>query len=502
MSKQTLNSICDIKQYFADNQTPYYFISASNFNLMSMQRWVKNWQHINLINSYDDQHPNVLVVMDNHEQLFEGIEDINLYLLNQETVEAHIKQQDMPGKVIFLFFDEQIEARCKALGLEIVLPKNSLVKEIDSKVVTTEIGNQVNVPSVPNILSAVSGYASLQKLAKQAGLGSSWVIQTPYGDSGKTTFFIDSEADYNRHASEIEAEAKVKVMRKINCVGTAIEACATRWGTFVGPLLSEVIGDKTLTPYSGGWCGNELYQDAFSDVIRLQVQQKTERIGDALYQRGYKGYFELDFLIDQETHEVYLGELNARITGISAMTNQSNFSEQNIPLFLFHLLEYDQNIELTLSVDEFNQAMLKQGADGVAAQMILKYTDEPLKKIVRAPVSGVYQLIDDQLQLKQASYERREALADNEAFIMRISDQGDYAYHGGDLAIMFNNQTIRNEEGKLNHNGQSWVAALKNTFEYRPLNQEERAAFEQQHNPANVKSARETKSTKEAVEGV
>ena len=30
-------------------------------------------------------------------------------------------------------------------------------------------------------------------------------------------------------------------------------------GTIVGPLLTEIIGHKKLTPYKGGWCGNEIF---------------------------------------------------------------------------------------------------------------------------------------------------------------------------------------------------------------------------------------------------
>ena len=395
------------------------------------------------------------------------------------------------GRAIFLFFDERIEAICQSLNLEIVLPKSSLVREIDSKIVTTEIGNQAGVHSVPNVLTHISSYTELQCVAREGGLGERWVVQTAHGDSGKTTFFISSEADYQKVAAKIENEDVVKVMRRVNCTGTAIEACATRWGTFVGPLLTELIGIEALTPYPGGWCGNELYDAAFSADIRRQVQRKTQAMGDALYQRGYRGYFELDYLIDLDSNEVYLGELNARITGISAMTNMSDFSAQNIPLFLFHLLEFEPEIDLKLDADEFNQAVLAQGAVGIAAQVILKYTDERLKIITQAPVSGVYTLGGDGLlTLKQPGYNRREALAENEAYLLRIMATGEYAYQGGDLAILFLNRVIREPDGKLNADGEQWVGALQRNFQFRNLNQAERSLVELAHNPANVKSGR------------
>lgn len=491
--KRTLNSIADIKHYFAENNAPHYFISASNFNLMGMHEWVNGWQNINLVDCFDGLHPQVLIVEDDHARVFESIEDINLYLLNSAKARTMFYARQQPcSRAIFLFFDEQIEAVCRALNIEIILPKNSLVREIDSKIVATEIGNQAGVRSVPNALAKVSSYADLRQIASDAGLGGRWVVQTAYGDSGKTTFFIASEADYRKVAEKIEAEDKVKVMRWIKCAGTAIEACATRWGTFVGPLLTELIGIDQLTPYPGGWCGNELYDAAFSADTRKQVLRDTQAIGDAMYKRGYRGYFELDYLIDLDSGEIYLGELNARITGISAMTNMSDFSAGNIPLFLFHLLEYDPEIDLGIDVDAFNQAMLADGAAGIAAQVILKYTDEPLNIITRAPVSGVYALdANGQLALKQAGYNRRDALAENEAYILRIMAAGEYAYKGGDLAIMFLNRVIREPRGKLNPAGEQWGGALKRCFQFRPLTQEERSLVELAHNPANVKSGRE-----------
>jgi len=493
--QKKLSSLADIRHHFATSETPYFFISPSNFNMMGMHEWVRGWHNINLLDCFDDRHPQVQVVKEAHSRLFQSVEDVNDYLLSSEAVRRLIKQKqdaiDLQGQALFLFFDAHLEAVCQSLNLPIALPPNSLVREVDSKMVTTDIGNQAGVYSVPNVMLKVSSYADLQRAASAANLGSRWVVQTAYGDSGKTTFFITSEAEYQAVAHKIEAEERVKVMRWINCTGSAIEACATRWGTFVGPLLSELIGASELTPYPAGWCGNELYDAAFSAEIRQQVQRKTQAMGDALYQRGYRGAFELDYLIDQDTGEVYLGELNARITGISAMTNMSDFSAAQVPLFLFHLLEYDASVDLTLDVEAFNQHQLLQGAAGTAAQVILKYTAAPLNVITEAPVSGVYAKgSDGRLTLQKVGYSRRDALAADEAYVLRIQQAGEYAYQGGDLAIMFVNQVIRNAQGQLNPTGQQWVNALQQCFAYRPLDAQERSRIEQAHNPANVKSGR------------
>jgi hypothetical protein len=281
-------------------------------------------------------------------------------------------------------------------------------------------------------------------------------------------------------------------MRWVRCTGTAIEACATRWGTIVGPLLTELVGQDSLTPYAGGWCGNENYTEAFSPALRAQVQEKTRAFGDALYRRGYRGTFELDYLIDLDTKEVYLGELNSRITGVTALNNTSDFCGAHIPLFLFHLLEFDDHVDVQMDLDAFNRDVLRDGAKGVSSQLILKHTDAMLQVITRAPETGVYVMQEDgSLTLKKTSVNRRDALAVNEAFVLRIQEAGEYAYQGGDMAILFLNSLIRDAQGQINANGSKWVQALKDLFALRNLTQEERAAIELAHNPANVKSGRD-----------
>jgi hypothetical protein len=67
------------------------------------------------------------------------------------------------------------------------------------------------------------------------------VVQTPYGDSGKTTFFIKSESDWDEFADDIDGQ-ELKVMKRINNQAAAVEACITRNGTIVGPFMTDLTG--------------------------------------------------------------------------------------------------------------------------------------------------------------------------------------------------------------------------------------------------------------------
>jgi biotin carboxylase len=70
------------------------------------------------------------------------------------------------------------------LGYDLILPSAELRARLDSKIVTTRLGDDVGVPSVPNVITTVASYADLVEAADRAGLGADLVVQTAYGDSG------------------------------------------------------------------------------------------------------------------------------------------------------------------------------------------------------------------------------------------------------------------------------------------------------------------------------
>src|SRR3954469_25973526 len=120
-------------------------------------------------------------------------------------------------------FDEETEALTAELGLEIVHPAAALRERLDSKIVTTRLGNEARVPSVPNVLGRAESYDALLALAAGKELGEDLVVQTPYGDSGKTTFFLASQDDWDRHADTLVGQ-ELKVMTKIRNYEVAVEA--------------------------------------------------------------------------------------------------------------------------------------------------------------------------------------------------------------------------------------------------------------------------------------
>tara|TARA_R110002096_G_scaffold259030_1_gene452587 strand:+ start:54023 stop:55522 length:1500 start_codon:yes stop_codon:yes gene_type:complete len=461
-----LKCISDVRRYFYRNERPIFFVSATNFNLIGIDEWVRGFRYINYVDCFDSQHPNVFVPNEIPHQPFTSIEDINNYLLEHKEVIDYIGAQRRDGEkpwIVFLFFDETTEAICKELDIEVCFPSAQLRTSVDDKLSTTRIGDRAGIPSVPNVLAKVSSWEELQKVSEP--LGNELVIQTAFGDSGHTTFFVSSEEEFNKYASEITAAEAVKVMKKIRCRGAAMEACVTRHGTICGPLMTELVGFPELTPYRGGWCGNEVIPDSFSQDIRDEARSMTVAFGEELRKLGYRGYFELDFLRDLDTDKLYLGELNPRITGASAMTNLAAFAHADVPLFLFHLLEFS-DVEFDLDIPDINKRWADPDYIDSWGQLVMKYTADEVRLVTSAPPSGVYRMQPDgSVIFVRVQTHRRTVEREDEAFFLRITKAGDYFYEGADLGILITPGRLMTDEFELTDRAKAWITGIRQIYE-------------------------------------
>ncbi|MDX1606305.1 MAG: hypothetical protein R3202_08930, partial [Candidatus Competibacterales bacterium] len=390
MSHPKLNGLSEIYTFFRKSTMPVYFVSPTAYNLLGLDQWVSGFEYINYFDSFDGYHPRVFIPTPTGVPEFRSMEDVNNYLLGHKEVYDLVKQRGGKGKVLLVMFDEETEDLAKDLGLDIALPPAELRKRLDSKIETTRLGNEAGVSSVPNAMGKADTFEELQQLAATENLGNHWVVQTPYGDSGKTTFFIRSEADWNKNADKMRGE-HLKVMKYINHLPGTVEGVVTRHGTLVGPVMTDITGFEELTPYKGGWCGNDVSTTVLSESVRSRVREMVKKLGDRLYQEGYKGTVCVDYLIDTDTGEVYLGEINPRISGATAPTSLATAKYGGAPLMMFHLLEF-MDVDYDLDLEAIQARWLDFDN---WSQLILKQTADKVELITQAPTSGVWRLNDD-----------------------------------------------------------------------------------------------------------
>jgi hypothetical protein len=244
-SHAPLRGISEIRRFFRTNEVPVYFVSATAFNLLGIDRWVRNFRFVNYYDSFDGHHPHVVVPTSAGPMEFESIEEICNYLLGHKEIVDWVRARGT-GKAAFLMFDEETEELAGELGLEVAFPSAALRRRLDSKIETTRLADEAGVPSVPNVIGRARTYSELTGLADSAALGRDLVVQTPYGDSGQTTFFVASERDWDKHADALLGE-DLKVMKRIDPREAAIEAVITPTGAAGAATTSSPASSRRLT---------------------------------------------------------------------------------------------------------------------------------------------------------------------------------------------------------------------------------------------------------------
>jgi len=463
--------MAEIRSFFRTNESPVYFVGPTAFNLLGIDRWVRNFDYIVYYDSWDGGHPRVFAPTHRPFIEFQSSEEINNYLLRDPEVQAFIaargKRAGARPKIAMVFFDAETEQICQELGYELILPSHELRRYLDSKIVTTKLGNEAGVPSVPNVLTKVGSWDDLVRVASEAGLGTDLVVQTPYGDSGKTTYFISSPSEWDVIADSIIGE-DLKVMKRINNKAAAVEAVITRYGTVVGPFMTDLTGYPELTPYKGGWCGNDLFPEALSDAQREKAIDLVRRLGARLAEEGYLGFFEVDVLVDLDTDEVYLGELNPRISGTSSMTNVTAGAYADMPLFLFHLLEH-MDVDYSIDVAEINDRWRRLAAADVWAQLIMKEPVDSVELILAAPRTGSYQLSDaGSLSFVRTCDDWHEVTHENECFYLRVYAPGDYRFKGADMGVLVTKGRMQNADG-LTARCRAYIRGIRSMYVSEPL---------------------------------
>ena len=207
-----------------------------------------------------------------------------------------------------------------------------------------------------------------------------------------------------------------------------------------------------------------MFAGAFTQEIRDKAREFTFKFGEALREEGYRGYFELDFLIDMDNGEVYLGELNPRVTGASSLTNVAAFAHSDIPLFLFHLLEFS-DVDFDLDINEINERWSHPESVDSWSQLVIKHTDESVDLLTQAPRTGVWKMAaDGSIGYHHYNYHPHAAEDESEGFFLRISGAGDFRYEGADLGILITRGRLMDDDFQLNERAKAWIDGIRGQY--------------------------------------
>ncbi len=473
-SQAPLRTLQEVKDFLAESPQPIFYISRSATNLVGVDRVSRGFHYVTLSDSWDGAHPRAFAPTNVPRLEPRGNIQVVNWLLQNDQVQAYIQEHTPAGytpQVVIAMFDAKTEALCADLGYELIMPKVSLRERLDSKIVTTEIGNDAGTPSVPNLLTAVTGWDDFSDQAAAGGLGDNLVVQLAYGDSGRTTYFIKSRADFDRVASEITGPT-IKLMRYINHQPLATEAIITKSGTVVGPVLRENTGHPELTQYQGGWAGSEMYPSLVTGEVRDRVTAMVQRFCDRLAQEGYRGILEVSTLLDTDTGDVYLGELNPRISGSSTHSNLQGLvaspgeaePHPTLPLFAFHLLEYS-GAEFELDLNEVHAESYRALHGQTWSTLVMQHQRPTTERTVEAPRTGRYQIGEGgTLTFLSPDLDGQHILEPDEAFWFRSSGPGEIVSTGVDIGMLIIRRRAQEEHYALTEGTKQLIPSLLNKY--------------------------------------
>ncbi|MCB0522468.1 MAG: biotin carboxylase [Lewinellaceae bacterium] len=444
-----------LRALLLNNTTPIYFIDWCVFTALGMEEYIGNFQYICATDTFDGRHPNVFVPKSYHYDHSLSSKEILNSLLRNEEVRAHIKSRGK-GKVLLWLLDEETERLAAELDLEICLPPVAVRRHWDNKANTNRLAEKAGVPCVPYVLSTVKDYAHLRAISGH--LGERLVVQSPHGMSGMTTYFISDETDFEKHRSAITNGDEMKIMRRINCRSAGLEACITRRGVAVTPLLVELVGCPEIAVYKGGWCGNEFFPNAFADYIIQQARDYTVKMGEQLRQVGYTGYFEPDYLVDLDDGTLYLGEMNLRFSGFTPLINNTNQAHEDIPLLLLHLAEW-LDIEYELDIEALNDKWIDQANLSPLSFLHCKNVDTT--PAIPIP-TGIYAMDPDgNLVFLRPATNPKSLGESHEIFWLSTAGKEARVERGNEFGALFIRERVTADGQHLTEKAKAWVAAVK-----------------------------------------
>jgi hypothetical protein len=293
------------------------------------------------------------------------------FLLRNPRVQQYIS--GFRGRIHLFVYQstEEIEGICREFGWNIIGNPTGMRREFGHKGKFREILKQLDLPLIPGEQISRDelierGYGSLS-----LRLGRDMVFQLPdiTKGGGRGTFFIRSEKDYldflrcifkgSYRGYEVKS---VNVVKLIEGFPASVAVCATRHGALISSIQTQVMDiPEVLKVHRGNgfFCGHDWTYRNYSDSLHERIVRITEKLSGYMWDKGYRGIFGIDLVVDEKTDEVYPVECNTRYTGVFPMLSMHHFTNGAIPMDLFHILEF-LDADYEIDVEKLNQAYRKR----------------------------------------------------------------------------------------------------------------------------------------------
>ena len=290
------------------------------------------------------------------------------------------------------------------------------------------------------------------------------VMQDSVLSGGKGTFMVHDTESFNYAIDSLKAHGlsdKVVVSERIaNGRERTVQGVVTRHGVFIGPLQKQIVADPLLANLNVAdgdkFCGAEISHSDEVAASYEEVKRQSMIIGNELQALGYRGIFGVDALV-VPSGEVFVLEVNPRITGVTPLLTMLYRQDRDIPFYLLHILELmDQDYTIT----DFTSDVPAEGS-----LLMLHGQNTDIVHISESPRSGIY--TPDLEYLKPAV--RFEPDESAQVLVQQYTPAQFKVKPGGRIVSVFTNYPTLHTDDSLSDRTKKLVSGLSDMVKLEQL---------------------------------
>lgn len=429
------------------DQDEFFFISPDVKRGIGLEDILPNYH---IICTYSD--PLIPILRHQGANIFclnERIESVVSFnnsgkLLEHPLVFDYIKKNSKSTPYIYItVFKPSLKTDliCRRMGYKLLVNSRELNDKFEDKInfwqLTRKYFSEYSIPAVTGIL----GKLNLTGLKNQLGLP--LVIQFSHGWAGKTTFFIQNEAEF-KSLTQKYPFTNVKVTKYIEGFTVLNNACIYKDQILISPPAIQISNIEKLQEGRAVTCGRQWPVKFISEKEIGIIETITSKVGLLMKETGFKGYFGLDFLVGKG-NEIYLSEDNARFTASAPFYTKLELGLGYIPLFAYHLFSFlEKDMDAYYEVDK-----------GFSGTQLIFRNPKVQPKLSADTNYGIFQVKDDKYKLLQTKNYFPQKLKGNEFILMRRTQKG-HEREDLELSRIESRQEVLATTSKLH----SWVENL------------------------------------------
>ncbi len=225
----------------------------------------------------------------------------------------------------------------KKYGLNILSNDYELFSKLENKVSFRQKFNQI-LPFPDYEFSSTQKLGNNVTFQELKSKYTKFVIQDEKLSGGRGTYIVDAEQDFSQALQSLPAENRVVISQYIKGESASVQACIFQNQVINTGIQKQLVGQPSLTNNPGQFVGGQWCPKDYSQKEKRQVQNFVKKTGEILIKLGYRGIFGLDLIVDHDKEQVFVIEMNARITGVTYLINMIQTSINQTPIIYPHIL--------------------------------------------------------------------------------------------------------------------------------------------------------------------